>query len=426
MRSDIIETHRRLKMEFSMGNIIKQLRTAKGWTQAELAEKINVTNKAVSKWESNLGCPEITILPKLAEIFEVTTDYLLTGKSSVQTQLNDGEAHSENAAENNQHNNEINTTDDEQITEEKAEKSTINIEVALPADYENIVEAAIKDGIVDIQTLLDEQSPALVRYALEKYPISHCEILNKLYNDLQYAAESDDWRFIFEYAVDNNEKELAKHAASSDRDGIIRWIEDKRLIKLTPHYEDIVLLPSVSIALHIIENGNHNALYMEPKDDFENYAVNTIPELNEYIIKYAKPRIIDIIEAHYKKPPVKKQPDQTKLEKERILKDYDRQYFEKQYALGNTEILLRNLCKRLETVLRNSYSYEGTFSEILNKYCKEYNMPGTFFGEKTEDIRYYFMKLRNYSDSIPAENKSPIKMTDKEIKFCINYICNMN
>lgn len=68
-------------MEHSIGNTIRQLRTAKGWTQTELAEKLNVSDKAVSKWESGAGYPEITIFPKLAEIFEVTIDYLMTGKT---------------------------------------------------------------------------------------------------------------------------------------------------------------------------------------------------------------------------------------------------------------------------------------------------------------------------------------------------------
>lgn len=61
---------------------IKQLRKKSGFTQLELAEKVHVTDKAVSKWETGEGNPEISILIELAKIFNVTLDYLLTGKET--------------------------------------------------------------------------------------------------------------------------------------------------------------------------------------------------------------------------------------------------------------------------------------------------------------------------------------------------------
>ncbi len=48
----------------SIGKTIAELRKIKGWTQAELAEKLNVSDKAVSKWESESGLPEILQLPR--------------------------------------------------------------------------------------------------------------------------------------------------------------------------------------------------------------------------------------------------------------------------------------------------------------------------------------------------------------------------
>jgi transcriptional regulator with XRE-family HTH domain len=61
---------------------IQRLRKGKGLTQAELAAKLNITDKAVSKWESGDGNPDISLLPELAGIFGVTIDYLLTGKKT--------------------------------------------------------------------------------------------------------------------------------------------------------------------------------------------------------------------------------------------------------------------------------------------------------------------------------------------------------
>ena len=61
---------------------IKKLRKEKGLTQFELAEMLHVTDKAVSKWETGDGNPEITILIELARVFGVSVDYLLIGKEA--------------------------------------------------------------------------------------------------------------------------------------------------------------------------------------------------------------------------------------------------------------------------------------------------------------------------------------------------------
>lgn len=61
----------------SLGKRIMAHRKRLGLTQDQLAEKLGVTAQAVSKWENDLSCPDITMLPKLAQIFGVTTDALL-------------------------------------------------------------------------------------------------------------------------------------------------------------------------------------------------------------------------------------------------------------------------------------------------------------------------------------------------------------
>lgn len=69
-------------MEHNIGKAIAELRRSNGWTQIVLAEKLGVSDKAVSKWESGRGFPEITLLPVLSELFNVTIDYLITGKNA--------------------------------------------------------------------------------------------------------------------------------------------------------------------------------------------------------------------------------------------------------------------------------------------------------------------------------------------------------
>ena len=66
---------------------LKKLRKDKGITQAKLAEWLHLTDKAISKWESGEGNPDIGSLPAIAAIFEVSVDYLLTGKRPEKNQL---------------------------------------------------------------------------------------------------------------------------------------------------------------------------------------------------------------------------------------------------------------------------------------------------------------------------------------------------
>lgn len=69
-------------MTKTIGDRIKEKRKELGLTQLELAEKLNITDRAVSKWEQNEGNPDISLLPLLAELFDVSLDYLMTGKNA--------------------------------------------------------------------------------------------------------------------------------------------------------------------------------------------------------------------------------------------------------------------------------------------------------------------------------------------------------
>ena len=70
-----------------IGNRIKAKRRERNLTQEELASILGVTKAAVSKWENDLSCPDITLLPQLARLFGVTTDELLGNQSQPETAL---------------------------------------------------------------------------------------------------------------------------------------------------------------------------------------------------------------------------------------------------------------------------------------------------------------------------------------------------
>ena len=64
-------------MAKTLGARIAQLRKEKGMTQLELAQQMGVTDKAVSKWERDLSCPDINTIPRLAQVLGVSMDELM-------------------------------------------------------------------------------------------------------------------------------------------------------------------------------------------------------------------------------------------------------------------------------------------------------------------------------------------------------------
>ena len=64
----------------TIGGLIAALRKANGMTQKDLAEQLNVSDKTVSRWERDDGAPDLSVIPVIAEIFDITCDELLRGE----------------------------------------------------------------------------------------------------------------------------------------------------------------------------------------------------------------------------------------------------------------------------------------------------------------------------------------------------------
>lgn len=73
-------------MAMTMGQIIKNLRKGRGFTQEELAERLGVTYQAISKWENDSGMPDISQIVPLATLFDVSTDFLFGIKHTSETE----------------------------------------------------------------------------------------------------------------------------------------------------------------------------------------------------------------------------------------------------------------------------------------------------------------------------------------------------
>ena len=70
----------------TIGGFIAALRKANGMTQKDLAERLNVSDKTVSRWEREDGAPDLAVIPVIAEIFDVTCDELLRGERKSPTE----------------------------------------------------------------------------------------------------------------------------------------------------------------------------------------------------------------------------------------------------------------------------------------------------------------------------------------------------
>ncbi len=71
------------------GALIRTLRTENGMTQRQLAQLLNVSDKAVSKWERGMGSPELSVFAELSRIFEVNMHDLIAGELSANRQLSE-------------------------------------------------------------------------------------------------------------------------------------------------------------------------------------------------------------------------------------------------------------------------------------------------------------------------------------------------
>ncbi|MCH5324971.1 MAG: helix-turn-helix transcriptional regulator [Eubacterium sp.] len=70
----------------TIGQFIAALRKVNGMTQRELAEKLNVSDKAVSRWERDENAPDLSLIPVIAELFGVTSDEILRGERIIRSE----------------------------------------------------------------------------------------------------------------------------------------------------------------------------------------------------------------------------------------------------------------------------------------------------------------------------------------------------
>lgn len=350
--------------EHSIGKTIASLRKSKGWTQVELAEKLNVSDKAVSKWESEAGFPEISQLPALANLFGVTIDYIMTGK----------------------------TAEKERILNSKAKSVKVK---DLPNDeFNKQVQSAIRNGIISIKKLKEIANFATIKRALYEYPIHPFELAYKMY-------QQEKWRELFEFSVDFAINGLSDSIIRQNKKDIETAILETWTKDNQPNYIRILCI-------------NNDEMYVSRSEILcgrrDNHNQKSIQEVVDYL-NAVRQRIIEELA--------------IKLDKDRITGELTKEYFDSELSKGNKDLVIIKLCVRLEAILKCDYNYQGDFSEMLDSFCNQFV---TYDDENNNYDPYtpaMLNRLRRQRNSIVHAEKIGEPMSDDEIKQCIDYICSL-
>lgn len=350
--------------EHSIGKTIASLRKSKGWTQVELAEKLNVSDKAVSKWESEAGFPEISQLPAMANLFGVTIDYIMTGK----------------------------TAEKERILNSKAKSVKVK---DLPNDeFNKQVQSAIRNGIISIKKLKEIANFATIKRALYEYPIHPFELAYKMY-------QQEKWRELFEFSVDFAINGLSDSIIRQNKKDIETAILETWTKDNQPNYIRILCI-------------NNDEMYVSRSEILcgrrDNHNQKSIQEVVDYL-NAVRQRIIEELA--------------IKLDKDRITGELTKEYFDSELSKGNKDLVIIKLCVRMEAILKCDYNYQGDFSEMLDSFCNQFV---TYDDENNNYDPYtpaMLNRLRRQRNSIVHAEKQGEPMSDEEIKQCIDYICSL-
>lgn len=295
-------------MAHSIGKTIAELRKEKGWTQLELAEKLQVSDKTISKWEKDGGSPSIEFFPKLANLFNVTIDYLMAG------------------------NNQENVKIDNNISNK--------------GEVKMLTEQYLYKGILDIEKVVAENNYLFVEKSINENPIHIVELIYKF-------LEENNWRKLFEFFLDNNASTIASTIAMQrfelSKKQMLDWLWKDDLRKS-------VAYGGVSEKIRAYRKLNTEYLALD-------YSTIKTFSTFEQVIEYLKDKRVDILSEI--KTKIAYQNIQNELSKEYFEKQIKNENFE--IVIIKLCVLLETKLRS-----KYNLDSEVDFSEILERYCVEY------------------------------------------------------
>ena len=285
-------------------------------------------------------------------------------------------------------------------------------------DEELAVQSSIHGGVLSVSEILATKNYDLIKNALSKYPIHFIETL------ISWCLK-EDWRAMFEYAIDNDVRyttntgrytELAHHVVNFDKKAIAEYLFNAWYgCKLGKGINAEHLYYYVGdTKKNLLVSNQANQLYTRRKTPEE--IIDALKEIvNE--IDMCKKRILDDFSLQF--------------EKEKTISALTKEFFYTELEKGNIDIVIIKLCVRLESVLRSDYHYEGDFSEMLKQYCdqklnwSEDDGWGYMVSRRDDKTINLLHNLRIKRNSIVHSEKVEVDLTIEDIRYCIEYICEM-
>lgn len=256
------------------------------------------------------------------------------------------------------------------------------------------IQSALHCGVLCIDEILATNDYKLIKKAIETYPVTTYELQGAVIESAIEYLSNNNWRDLFEYAVDNDEKQLITFVLARDA------VSCSKILNHRLEQIGNITYP---------EGAKSNANYMKLR---ERASFGSDYRGRLAFIVACKKQVLDDCA--------------LKIDMERVTDDLDEAYFRNELDKGNFEIVIIKLCVRLEAILRGKYHYDGDFSEMLNHYCSKYGREDDGWGYDVEaNFVKYLHKLRKCRNSIVHSEKKGETMSVDELKFCIDYICKM-
>lgn len=257
------------------------------------------------------------------------------------------------------------------------------------------IQSAIHNGIVDIKELKEIADFKAVKKALNDYPVHPFELVYRMY-------QQQKWRELFEFSVDYDINRLSDAILQQNKEEI----EENILEIWTKDNQPYNRLKCLCF--------NNNELYVSIREvsygSRTNHNQKSIQEVIDYL-NDVRQRIISELS--------------NKFDKEKIVGELTKDYFYSELSKGNKELVIIKLCVRMEAILKCDYNYQGDFSEMLDRFCGQFNTyddEGNDYDPYTPDM---LNRLRRQRNSIVHSEKTVEPMSDDDIKQCIDYICSL-
>ena len=279
------------------------------------------------------------------------------------------------------------TSDEIRVAKLKLDKSVSRTDLE--------IQSAIHNGIVDIKEVKEIADFKAVKKALNDYPVHPFELVYRMY-------QQQKWRELFEFSVDYDINRLSDAILYQNKEDI----EENILEIWTKDNQPYNRLKSLCF--------NNNELYVSIGEisygSRTNHNQKSIQEVIDYL-NDVRQRIISELS--------------NKFDKEKIVGELTKDYFYSELSKGNMELVIIKLCVRMEAILKYDYNYQGDFSEMLDRFCGQFN---TYDDEMNNYDPYtpdMLNRLRRQRNSIVHSEKTDKPMSDYDIKQCIEYICSL-